>query len=257
MNFDPAHTDGGGLLTGAANTVFSVETSPEIYIELWDTRALNSGLNLNDATRLRLDGNTQRPEGPTKMYNPGESIAIKTGDSDLALAAMQLPDVATSIALPIYNLLMEEYVIRLKLSDMGTTSVYLDDRSTGERTELVDGWNNITFTADVGNGSTDMADRFAISFGEKTDLESPSFAKAISLYPNPVIDGQLFLQLPKEMDKATVTITNMLGQVVKSTEVANNAATGNMITVSGLTPGLYHINVIAEDAEYSDKVIIK
>ena len=261
MSFDPVDTDRNFLVTGAPNTVFSVETTPEIYIELWDSNALENGLGVNDATRLRFDGDTADLEGPLKLFNPGESIAIKNDGEHLALASVQKPDDQTLIPLFLYRLSLEEYVLRLKVSDLDAATAYLEDRSTGERTELVDGWNNISFTPDISSGTTDMADRFAISFGSKSALPAEGtqagFAKAITLYPNPVTDGQLFLQLPKEMDEATVTITNMLGQTVSKSKIANSSATGNLLDVYGLIPGIYHVKVSGKEIEHLQKLVIQ
>jgi hypothetical protein len=258
MEYDVADLDSNGLVTGAANTVFSVDSTPEIYIEVWDRPALENGLRVNDATRIRFNGETAEPMGPTKFFNPGESIAIRNGDKHLAIADMQSPSESTLIDLPIYGVSMAEYVLRIKISELSTARAYLEDRMNGDRMELVDGWNIVPFSVDTANERTDLTDRFAISFGEKIDEGvEPAFAKAITLYPNPVMDGQLFLQLPGNIENATVTITNLLGQVVHDSYVANDQSSGNQINVLGVPSGLYHIKINANGVEYSDKIVIK
>jgi hypothetical protein len=76
-------------------------------------------------------------------------------------------------------------------------------------------------------------------------------------YPNPS-DGSfsVSLVLEKQVKKLTLNIYNSLGQVIKTEEYKN--AVGNFkraVNISNYMPGLYYVQAIADDRQYSTKII--
>lgn len=73
-----------------------------------------------------------------------------------------------------------------------------------------------------------------------------------SVYPNPVINGKLYIRSESPSEKQ-VAIYSLLGQKVLETKTANNAE----INVSQLAKGAYILNVTEDGKSESKKLIIK
>ena len=80
----------------------------------------------------------------------------------------------------------------------------------------------------------------------------------INLYPNPA-NGSVNLVLnATKATKATLTVYNMVGQAITSTDV--NLAGGNntfQLDVTSYTSGIYFVNAVVEGKTYSQKLIVK
>jgi len=74
------------------------------------------------------------------------------------------------------------------------------------------------------------------------------------VYPNPVQDGNLFLQLPESLQSNTkISICNVLGALVKRVQADSNISTIVQIDLSGLNPGIYFVRVQSGQTEIVKK----
>ena len=74
------------------------------------------------------------------------------------------------------------------------------------------------------------------------------------VYPNPVQDGNLFLQLPESLqNNASISICNMLGALVKPVQSVSNLGNPIQIDLSGLNPGIYFVRVQSGQTEIVKK----
>lgn len=74
------------------------------------------------------------------------------------------------------------------------------------------------------------------------------------VYPNPVQDGNLFLQIPELLqNNASISICNMLGALVKRVQTESNLSTPVHIDLSGLNPGIYFVRVQSGQTEIVKK----
>ncbi|NOZ47350.1 MAG: T9SS type A sorting domain-containing protein [Chlorobi bacterium] len=81
----------------------------------------------------------------------------------------------------------------------------------------------------------------------------------LSIYPNPVQDNAVLNITLQKSKKVEISIINILGKKVKETEsLSLNARTNSYpLNVSGLSSGIYFINVITGNKSYSIKFIKK
>ena len=74
------------------------------------------------------------------------------------------------------------------------------------------------------------------------------------VYPNPVQDGNLFLQLPESLQRnATISICNVLGALVKRVQPESNLSAPVHLDLSGLNPGIYFVRVQSGQTEIVKK----
>jgi len=84
-------------------------------------------------------------------------------------------------------------------------------------------------------------------------------AELITMYPNPVTEGNLFIQLSTSQNEILETeIWDMTGKLV--TKVDNQTGAGTIsltIDVSKLNTGMYVINIVGDKVHYQDRFIVK
>ena len=74
------------------------------------------------------------------------------------------------------------------------------------------------------------------------------------VYPNPVQDENLFLQLPESLQSnATISICNVLGALVKRVQTESNLTSPVHVDLSGLNPGIYFVRVQSGPTEIVKK----
>ena len=83
-------------------------------------------------------------------------------------------------------------------------------------------------------------------------LNTPSFStEKILLYPNPA-RNLVNLQLPNDLEKASVALYNSLGQQVLTAEISSN---NQSFSVSELTSGIYFYKIIAGKTSQTGKLV--
>ena len=74
------------------------------------------------------------------------------------------------------------------------------------------------------------------------------------VYPNPVQDGNLFLQIPESLqNNVSISICNVLGSQVKLVQTISNLGVPVQIDLSGLNPGIYFVRVQSGQTEIVKK----
>lgn len=74
----------------------------------------------------------------------------------------------------------------------------------------------------------------------------------LKLYPNPA-PGYSRISLPQGLQQATVKIYNQVGGLVKTVVVSN----GELVTLQGLSKGVYHVVVNNGSNQYNEKMIVQ
>ena len=77
------------------------------------------------------------------------------------------------------------------------------------------------------------------------------------LYPNPVKNGEIKLQIPKEITNFNVTISNVLGQKVYQKEVTSNYDNLHKVNTTNLDSGIYFVTVSTNLGKATKKMIIQ
>lgn len=75
--------------------------------------------------------------------------------------------------------------------------------------------------------------------------------EGLSIYPNPVTGGKVFISSTKNHDKI-IEIYNVLGKSVYKTRIR-----GRELDVSTLTPGIYILKIQEDKARATRKIVVK
>ena len=164
-------------------------------------------------------------------------VYLPVGDKNYAIAKYN-QDV-NEIPVSFVAQTMGEYTIGVKLHDCAFESMYLTDRMTGERVNLL--MEDYTFVAT----SNDNADRFMLTFAttsvEETKEESYIFINNDNMIINNVAGN------------AIVRIVDMMGRVVSEYNVRESAS----ISTSSLNSGVYVIQMSDDNGVKVQKVVIE
>ena len=77
-------------------------------------------------------------------------------------------------------------------------------------------------------------------------------ATDINIYPNPS-SGQTRISFNREQKNSTVTITDVLGKVIRTIKVSGNEVT---IDTEGIQKGVYYLQVIGENKRSVNKKMV-
>lgn len=81
--------------------------------------------------------------------------------------------------------------------------------------------------------------------------EASSSIEGLSLYPNPVLNGKVYISTKNDLEKEII-IFDLLGKKVLQTHL-----TSRELSVSDLVPGVYIIKINEENATATRKLIIR
>ena len=91
----------------------------------------------------------------------------------------------------------------------------------------------------------------------QTQISQQNKVNAISdllVYPNPVQDGNLFLQVPESLqNNVSISICNVLGALVKRVQSESTLSSPVHVDLSGLNPGIYFVRVQSGQTEIVKK----
>jgi hypothetical protein len=82
-------------------------------------------------------------------------------------------------------------------------------------------------------------------------ITDPPYHNIFNLYPNPAKSG-VFLTLPEIIKKVQIKIYNLQGILVKQFLFDSNRA---FVNIADLSPGLYFLNILADNKIYFNKII--
>lgn len=78
-----------------------------------------------------------------------------------------------------------------------------------------------------------------------------STIEGLSLYPNPVSNGKVFISTKNDADKEVI-IFDLLGKKISQTQLSSRE-----LNVSNLAPGVYIIRINEENSSATRKLIVK
>lgn len=88
-------------------------------------------------------------------------------------------------------------------------------------------------------------------FGLSVKAQSSSGIVGLSVYPNPVVDGRVYISSNNNTDKE-ILIYDLLGKKVLQTVISNKE-----LNISNLNPGVYIIRISEENQSATRKLIVK
>jgi hypothetical protein len=180
------------------------------------------------------------------FFGPGENLFVLNGTDYLAVNEMDVPVDNDRIQLHISNITSTDYDFQFLLNNISGINAYFVDAFTGTR-HLLDSTTMSVVSATINSaipGSIDTL-RFSMEFEDSTlGLDDSAFAKAVTLYPNPIHDGILTISYPAAAAQVKASIYNMQGQLVKTINQAETKAAARLqVNVDGLSTGIYTISL--------------
>jgi hypothetical protein len=152
---------------------------------------------------------------------------------------------------------IQPYQLRLFTENYTNTSVtpLLEDTVAGTFTPIPTDGSVLTmpFTG-IAATSTVPDQRFRIVY-QKEALNNENFTPLwASVYPNPVKDGVLHVNLNTIGVSTNFTLTNLVGQLMHQGKLENIQ---NAIALPQLPEGIYLLSIIQEGKQYNSKIYIK
>ncbi len=231
-------------------TVFDTYADFFINSRLFSTSNYQNNDRESDAISIRFNQSyttiASSGEDSGKLPNPGENYAV-LNNGYRAIDNQNIPVDGHQIDLSIWNYQELDYTLTFSYENQPSNlKVYLHDTYLNTQIELT-GNDVYSFTADSNLPGSVAPTRFHLSFENQT-LSNTDFAlSGISLYPNPV-QGELNINLPSGIEISTVKVFNTLGQQVQST-------TRSQVDMSGLTSGVYFVEITTNKGQHTQKVI--
>lgn len=231
-----------------------------IRLTLYDTNSLRAkeaaldGLLVLFGTDFSnsVDGNDAE-----KFTNLDESFSTINGSVSLSVESRTTPLDTDIIPLKIAQYRGSNYTIVMKGDNLYGTTAYLYDKHLDTYTSIPSsGTVNYNYTIDSANTSSVASDRFSIKFVGKSLGIDDLVMGGFKMYPNPSKGGRFNLMIPTVSNNAKLSIYNMLGQEVYTTDLESNAS-NEINSDNSLAPGSYIVKIIDGGKTASEKLIIK
>ncbi|BAO56007.1 T9SS type A sorting domain-containing protein [Nonlabens marinus] len=239
-------------------TTFSVNETPSISMNL--TAINGTERILVDQLKMNFDGtNDKTLNDARKLFNIDESISRKYDENTfLSIESRAVPTDQEILELDFRNYQYATYELWVNLENMeAETTAILVDQFLNTETTLDSGQNTVNYTVDTSNESAN-ADRFKLKFDKSTAGTDEAATISWSVYPNPVSDGHLFVNVP-EWNNANIglKVTNLLGQVVINQTLDLTSSGATVINTSDIAQGMYVITLSNGDQQLSRKLMIQ
>ncbi len=184
-----------------------------------------------------------------KFSNLDENIGAQVNGNSYSILRNEMPVDGEILQLNLGNYRNTNYKISMQLDGLSAYDITLVDNYLNTQHDLNTG--DYSFSIDSAIAASTASDRFYIIFGNVTlGSDDAAFAKAISLYPNPVDNGLLFVRNTTGRE-LTATIYNMMGQVILSKSVVNG-----FIDMSSLHTGAYIVRLSNDKNSISKQIMV-
>ncbi|MDQ6609024.1 MAG: T9SS type A sorting domain-containing protein [Bacteroidota bacterium] len=195
-----------------------------------------------------------------KMYSQGENIAFMRDGNALSIERRPVITGDDILYLNLSKLksgVSYQFEISSSINTTGLTAYLIDNYLKSSIPIDLSKTTSVNFTVNSDPASTG-ANRFSISFTKTAILTVATGAPAISVFPNPVNNGVINLQLNNMAAGIyNVRVFNSMGQVIASKQI-NHAAGSSTETIQakGLSKGIYQLEVVKPDnTKFSNKIM--
>ena len=239
----------------AQTAVFKTKSASNILrVSLYDVTKVDAvdGLIVSfDANET----NNVNDNDASKLINFNESIATLNNSKLLSIESRALPTATDVIPLNITKYNGTSYTLKVQGSGL-TETPYLVDNFTTTTTEIpVDGTLDYAYTVDATNAATTDASRFKLIYAKTLGTNTNAIA-GFALYPNPSKSNSFNVVVPQSSSKASITVSNLLGQKIFSQTDLNSGATA--ITVSNAkAAGIYLVSLNLDGKTATTKWIVE
>lgn len=150
-----------------------------------------------------------------------------------------------------------EYTIVAEGSSLAGETGFLLDAYTNVSTEIpANGTVNYSYSVDTEDAASIASDRFVISYASKALSVSDTEIEQIQLYPNPVNNGEFYIQVPQNMDDLEVSVYDALGAQLFSKNSFQVGSKAIINTNFAQKKGLYFVRINSKGNSTIKKLII-
>lgn len=186
-----------------------------------------------------------------KISNLDENLGVQVVGNNYSVLRNAMPLDGEILDLSIGNYRSSNYKISMQRDGLVPYDITLVDTYLNVQHDI--STSDYTFTVDASITASTATDRFHVIFNNVTlGGGDAAFAKAISIYPNPVGNDKLFINNTTG-STLNVTLYNMMGQLVLQQEFMNES----FIDLSTINTGAYIIELSSGTEKVSQQVIIK
>ncbi len=241
----------------AQTTIFKTKNTatPSISLSLYDAAAIRL-----DVLKIAFDAsesNDVNQNDASKMINFDETMASSNNGKLLSIEKRAMPTDADEIPLNITKYRGTSYTIKAEGTGLTGSTPYLFDQFANKTIEIPqEGSVNYGYTVDVATPASKAADRFKLIYAKTLntiDNEVTSFV----LYPNPSKTNSFSLAIPQSMNKASLIVSNMLGQKLYSQNDLQSGNTVNVTVSNVKTAGVYLVSLALEGKTTTTKWIVE
>lgn len=241
---------------------FSTNPISMVDLTLYSADDLSNGETAKDGVRLKFSDNystSPSHEDAAKFGNIDENVAVINNGQYLAIDRRELPINEEVIPLFFNQYRTNDYSLSFNLNEMQAYDIYVVDAYLNEETLISEDNFVFNFNVDVNISESIDANRFSLKLQPVTlgleDVTSENFR----MYPNPLTDGRLTIDLPQNMQgQFNVKIHNVLGSSVLDLQ---KEAEGGQISLSNLnlSAGVYFVKIKSENTQtsFTQKLIVK
>lgn len=271
---------GQGFFVRTTGTSFTINETDKVTgnSNTWFARTTATATQTNDSDKIRVmlykqdnnqwqladgilavnssTGNNDVDATDTpKISNFNESLMFRNATSNLSIEYRALPQAGTVQAMRLTSTTVQPYELRLFTENYSNSNLqpFLEDTTTGIVTAIPTDGTILTvpFTG-VAATSTNPDQRFRISY--QNSLTAEDFTELwASIYPNPLKDGVLNIQLNALEVPAQFELTNVLGQVVHKAVLSDLQ---NTLSLPPVAKGLYGVVITQGSKRFASKIVI-
>lgn len=217
------------------------ETAADGILILFDTNG-NNDVDANDA-----------PDIP----NLDENFSTNNNGVLLSIESRAAPIDQEEIQLEVNTYRSINYTIVAEGISMQNAIAFLYDNYTGVSTEIPQsGTINYSYSIDSGITQSVAGNRFKIIFDVETLSNNTSALDEVSLYPNPTDLGKFFVNVPSDINDLGITIYNVLGTKLYSSNGFAEGETITIVTSNILSVGAYFVEFISQGKTIVKKLIV-
>ena len=202
------------------------------------------------------ENNAVNDNDAAKLTNFNENMATSNSGKLLSIEKRAIPTATDEIQLNITKYKGTSYSLKVQGSGL-TETPFLVDAFTGTNTEIPqDGTVDYAYTVDAGNPDTTSANRFKLIYS--TTLKNIDNAvSGFVLYPNPSKSNSFNVMVPQSMSRASLTVSNLLGQKLYSQNDLQSGATVRVNVSNVNTAGVYLVSLTSEGKTSTTKWIVE
>nr|WP_315218734.1 T9SS type A sorting domain-containing protein [uncultured Flavobacterium sp.] len=246
---------------GTQTSVFrKANTISRLSLALYDTAKLAQNGYPLDGVVVDFnasESNAVNQNDASKMTNFDENMATFNSSKLLSIESRAIPTDTDEIPLNITKYKGTSYTIKAEGTGLTGPTPYLFDQFANTTTEIPqDGSVNYDYTVDSANPASAAADRFKLIYA-KTLKTIDNAVEGFALYPNPSKVNSFSVVVPQSMSKASLSVSNLLGQQLYSQSDLQSGATAKVTVSNVKTAGVYLVRLTSEGKTVTTKWIVE